>query len=154
MRLPGSGGPGETVLRTLTLRKEIGLRAWAAKPPMPLCPNHTVTNFGKPTKTSHISNMVLSIVKFGGEMGMVRLRDALDRVPYHRRSQDRRHPLGAIPNLAVCAFSDSVASYPGNSTIDIHPGLFPNGIVPTRVNSPESGLTLKVAIWPDSWPAE
>ena len=85
---------------------------------------------------------------------MMRLREALDRVPDHRRSQVRRRPLGATLSLAVCAFCDGVVSYRGNSTIDIHPGLFPNGVVSTRVNFPESGLTLKVAIWPDSWPAE
>lgn len=121
---------------------------------MPLCPNHAVADFGKPARTSHISKVVLSIIKFGGEMRMMRLREALDGVFDHRRSQVRRHPLGAILSLAVCAFCDGVVSYRGNSTIDIHPGLFPNGVVSTRVNSPESGLTLKVAIWPDSWPAE
>ena len=31
------------------------------------------------------------------------LREALDRVPDHRRSQGRRHPLGAMLALAVCA---------------------------------------------------
>ena len=80
---------------------------------------------------------------------MMRLREALDGVFDHWRSQGRRHPLGAILSLAVCSFCDGVVIYRGNSTIDIHPGLFPNGVVSTRVNSPESGLTLKVAIWPD-----
>ena len=31
------------------------------------------------------------------------LREALDGVPDHRKSQGRRHPLGAILSLAVCA---------------------------------------------------
>ncbi len=31
------------------------------------------------------------------------LREALDGVPDHRSSQGRRHPLGAILSLAVCA---------------------------------------------------
>ena len=34
---------------------------------------------------------------------MMRLREALDQVPDHRKSQGRRHPLGAILSLAVCA---------------------------------------------------
>ena len=34
---------------------------------------------------------------------MMGLREALDSVPDHRRSQGRRHPLGAILSLAVCA---------------------------------------------------
>ena len=34
---------------------------------------------------------------------MMRLREALYGVPDHRRSQGRRHPLGAILSLAVCA---------------------------------------------------
>lgn len=33
----------------------------------------------------------------------MRLREALDRVPDHRSSQGRRHPLGAVLSLAVCA---------------------------------------------------
>ena len=115
---------------------------------MPLCPNHAVADFGKPARTSHISKVVLSIIKFGGEMRMMRLREALDGVFDHRRSQVRRHPLGAILSLAVCAFCDGVVSYRGNSTIDIHPGLFPNGVVSIRVNSPESGLTLSPATGP------
>ena len=44
--------------------------------------------------------------------------------------------------------------YPGNSVIEIQHGRFPNGLVSSGVNSPESGLTLKVAMIPDSWPAE
>ena len=36
-------------------------------------------------------------------MRMMRLREALYGVPDHRRSQGRRHPLGAILSLAVCA---------------------------------------------------
>ena len=98
--------------------------------------------------------MVLSIIKFGGEMRTTRLEEALDGVFDRWRSQGRRRPLGAILRLAAYASCDGVVIYRGNSTIDIHPGLFPNGVVSTRVNSPESGLTLKVAIWPDSWPAE
>ena len=31
------------------------------------------------------------------------LRETLDRVPDHRKSQGRRHPLGAVLGLAVCA---------------------------------------------------
>ena len=31
------------------------------------------------------------------------LREALDRVPDHRKSQGRRHPWGAVLGLAVCA---------------------------------------------------
>ena len=34
---------------------------------------------------------------------MMELREALDRVPDHRKSQGRRHQLGAILSLAVCA---------------------------------------------------
>ena len=34
---------------------------------------------------------------------MMRLREALDQVPDHRKSQGRRHPLGAVLSLAVCA---------------------------------------------------
>ena len=34
---------------------------------------------------------------------MMELRKALDGVPDHRSSQGRRHPLGAILSLAVCA---------------------------------------------------
>ena len=34
---------------------------------------------------------------------MMRLREALDGVPDHRSSQGRRHPLGAVLSLAVCA---------------------------------------------------
>ena len=34
---------------------------------------------------------------------MMRLREAMDRVPDHRSSQGRRHPMGAILSLAVCA---------------------------------------------------
>ena len=34
---------------------------------------------------------------------MMELREALDGVPDHRSSQGRRHPLGAILSLAVCA---------------------------------------------------
>ena len=34
---------------------------------------------------------------------MMGLREALDGVPDHRKSQGRRHPLGAILSLAVCA---------------------------------------------------
>ena len=34
---------------------------------------------------------------------MMRLREALDQVPYQRKSQGRRHPLGAVLSLAVCA---------------------------------------------------
>ena len=34
---------------------------------------------------------------------MMELREALDRVPDHRKSQGRRHQLGAILRLAVCA---------------------------------------------------
>ena len=34
---------------------------------------------------------------------MMGLREALDGVPDHRRSQGRRHPLGAMLSLAVCA---------------------------------------------------
>ena len=34
---------------------------------------------------------------------MIGLREALDGVPDHRRSQGRRHSLGAILSLAVCA---------------------------------------------------
>ena len=33
----------------------------------------------------------------------MRLREALDGVPDHRSSQGRRHPLGAVLSLAVCA---------------------------------------------------
>ena len=34
---------------------------------------------------------------------MMELRETLDSVPDHRRSQGRRHPLGAMLALAVCA---------------------------------------------------
>ena len=34
---------------------------------------------------------------------MMELREALDGVPDHRSSQGRRHPLGSILSLAVCA---------------------------------------------------
>ena len=34
---------------------------------------------------------------------MMRLREALDQVPDHRKSQGRRHPLGSVLSLAVCA---------------------------------------------------
>lgn len=34
---------------------------------------------------------------------MMRLREALDQVPDHRKSQGRRHPLGAVLSLAVGA---------------------------------------------------
>ena len=34
---------------------------------------------------------------------MIRLREALDAVPDHRSSQGRRHSLGAILSLSVCA---------------------------------------------------
>ena len=34
---------------------------------------------------------------------MMGLREALDGVPDHRKSQGRRHPLGAVLSLAVCA---------------------------------------------------
>ena len=34
---------------------------------------------------------------------MMKLREALDAVPDHRSSQGRRHPLGAVLSLAVCA---------------------------------------------------
>ena len=44
--------------------------------------------------------------------------------------------------------------YPGNSTIDIQHGPLPNGTVSDKVSVPESGLTLNIAIWPESWPAE
>ena len=33
----------------------------------------------------------------------MRLREAMDGVPDHRSSQGRRHPMGAILSLAVCA---------------------------------------------------
>ena len=33
----------------------------------------------------------------------MRLREAMDRMPGHRSSQGRRHPMGAILSLAVCA---------------------------------------------------
>ena len=33
----------------------------------------------------------------------MRLREALDQVPDHRKSQGWRHPLGAVLSLAVCA---------------------------------------------------
>ena len=38
---------------------------------------------------------------------MLDLRDALDGVPGHRKSQGRRHPLGAVLSLAVCAIPRS-----------------------------------------------
>ena len=44
--------------------------------------------------------------------------------------------------------------YPGNSVIDIQQGPLPNGTVSSRVNAPESWSTRKMAIWPESWPAE
>ena len=44
--------------------------------------------------------------------------------------------------------------YPGNSTMDIQHGPLPNGTVSDKVSEPESGLTLNMAIWPESWPAE
>ena len=34
--------------------------------PTPPCHNHAVADFGESARTSHISKMVLSIVKFGG----------------------------------------------------------------------------------------
>ena len=34
---------------------------------------------------------------------MMRLREALDQVTDHQKSQGRRHPLGAVLSLAVCA---------------------------------------------------
>src|SRR2546426_7750934 len=48
----------------------------------------------------------------------------------------------------------TVPRYPGNSIIDTQAGRFPNGYVSSGVNSPESALTLKEAMRPDSWPAE
>ena len=44
--------------------------------------------------------------------------------------------------------------YPTRVVTRTQDGLFPNESVSSRVNSPESGLTLKVAMRPDSWPAE
>ena len=38
------------------------------------------------------------------------LREALDRVPDHRKSQGRRHSLGAILSLAVCAMLSGARS--------------------------------------------
>ena len=43
-----------------------GLWAWATTPPMPPYHIHAVAEFGDPARTSDISKMVLSIVKFGG----------------------------------------------------------------------------------------
>ena len=40
--------------------------------------------------------------------------------------------------------------YPGNSVIDTQAGPFPSGVVSCRVNSPESGFTLNVAMRPES----
>ena len=33
---------------------------------MPPCHSHPLADFGEPARTSHISKMVLSVVKFGG----------------------------------------------------------------------------------------
>ena len=44
--------------------------------------------------------------------------------------------------------------YPGNSTMDIQQGPLPSGTFSDGVRTPVSGLTLKIAIWPESCPAE
>ena len=54
----------------------------------------------------------------------------------------------------VAARFSGTESYPVNSTIDIQHGPLPNGTVSDKVSEPESGLTLNMAIRPESWPAE
>ena len=61
---------------------------------------------GCSTSTAGPFRFLKQVLKFEGEIGEVRtmgLREALDGVPDHRKSQGKRHPLGAILSLAVCA---------------------------------------------------